>query len=104
MIYKTIQGFQGKHLPPSREDHLFHIFPSDAESPPADTGNHLVFRIAFGTPGKAQFPQMLNSGNLVQGGSVVLCNFTLKKGMSAYSAPYSEEVSRTANIGGCSIW
>lgn len=65
MLNKLIQSLERENLSPGRQDHLFHILAPTPETPPAYTGNYLIFRIVRGTACKAQFSQVLNACYLI---------------------------------------
>ena len=69
--HQSIQRHQRKHFPPGCDNHLLHIFPAHAEAASTDAGNNLIFRIIRTPACKAQLTEVLNTGYLISGRTVI---------------------------------
>lgn len=74
MFDELIKRLEREDLAPGREDHLFHVFTTNAETSPADAGDDLISWVVRRPTGKTQFAEVLNAGHLIPSGAVVFGN------------------------------
>lgn len=74
MLDELIKRLKCEYLAPSCEDHLFHIFTTNAETSSADAGDDLIFWVVCRPTRQTQFSEVLNAGHLIPSGAVIFGN------------------------------
>jgi hypothetical protein len=74
MFDELIKRLEREYLASGREDHLFHIFTTNAKTSPAYAGNDLIFGVVCRPTGEAQFAEVLNPSYLVPSCAIVFGN------------------------------
>lgn len=70
-LNQAVEGLEGENLPSGCEEHLLHVFATNAKAATGDAGDDLVFLLARRCPHEAELSQMLDACHFVAGGAVV---------------------------------
>lgn len=74
MFGELIKRLEREYLASGREDHLFHVFTTNAEAASAYAGDDLILWVVCRPTGKTQFSEVLNASHLVPSCAVVFGN------------------------------
>jgi hypothetical protein len=90
MLDELIKRLEREYLASGREDHLFHVFTTNAETAPAYAGDDLIFWVVCRPTGKTQFSEVLNTSHLVPSGAVIFGNLRFNDNLQVKLARNNE--------------